>query len=138
MFTGSLVCLFTYACFKYLSSFDSLLTAVPDTCMILPRSVRSSLSSRSRPSRRRRQTCNEVSREDDVLWGRAWGGVQWRNREFITCHVMWRKKKVGPREMHRNLGTLTILNFLLSFPGCLLSLRCHTWDQTNQPLRADS
>jgi len=133
LFTGSLVYPFTYACFKYLSSFDSLL-------MILRRSVRSSLSSRSRPSRRRRRTYNEASRENDGMWGRARGGTQWRSREFITCCVMWQKKKkmVGPREMHRNLGTLTISNFLPSFLGCPLSLRCHTWDQTKQPLGAGS
>ena len=86
LFTGSFVYPFTYACFKYLSSFDSLL-------MILWRSVRSSLSSRSRPSRRRRRTCNEASREDDGMRGRARGGTQWRSREFITCCVMWQKKK---------------------------------------------
>ena len=40
--------------------------------------------------------------------------------------------------MHRNLGMLTISNFLPSFLGCPLSLRCHTWDQTNQPLGAGS
>ena len=69
--------------------------------------------------------------------GMGRGTVEKQRIHYMSCDVA-KKKKVGPREMHRNLGTLTILNFLLSFPGCLLSLRCHTWDQTNQPLRANS
>lgn len=40
---------------------------------------------------------------------------------------------MGPKEIHRNVETLRMLNFLLSFLGFLLSIKCHTSNQTNQP-----
>ena len=64
--------------------------------------------------------------------------VEKQRIHYMLCDVAKKKKIVGPREMHRNLGTLTISNFLPSFLGCPLSLRCHTWDQTKQPLGAGS